>query len=64
MTRIIQFGPPLLLSLVAVCCETPALAQAGYLWAPHELTAKADIIAIVEVIGWSGTVISLRAYVR
>ena len=35
--------------LVFVANATFATAQVGYLWTPEELTAKADLIAIVEV---------------
>lgn len=43
------------LSLFYVANATPAFAQIGYLWTPEELAAKADIVAIVEVISTRDT---------
>jgi hypothetical protein len=39
-----------MLAFIAIGYAMPAFAQVGYLWTPEELTAKADIVAIVEVI--------------
>lgn len=50
MARIIRFCWPVMLTAIAIGCAMPASAQVGYLWTPEELTAKADIVAIVEVI--------------
>lgn len=50
MARILRFCRPLVLTFIAIGCAMPAFAQVGYLWTPEELTAKADIVAIVEVI--------------
>ena len=47
MTRLC---PHLALAGVALGCAMPAWAQVGYLWTPEELTAKADAVAIVEVV--------------
>ena len=44
-----------LMILLSVVNATPAFAQLEYLWTPEELTAKADVIAIVEVIGTRDT---------
>lgn len=44
-----------MLTFIAVGYLLPAFAQVGYLWTPEELTAKADIVAIVEVISTRDT---------
>ena len=41
--------------LLCVANATLAFAQVGYLWTPEELTAKADVIAVVEVISTRDT---------
>jgi hypothetical protein len=41
--------------LLYVANATVAFAQVGYLWTPEELAAKADLIAIVEVISTRDT---------
>lgn len=41
--------------LLYMANATSAFAQIGYLWTPEELTAKADMIAIVEVISTRDT---------
>jgi hypothetical protein len=38
------------LAVVALDCAMPAWAQVGYLWTPEELTAKADVVVIVEIV--------------
>lgn len=52
MVRFCRTG---MLALLVVGFGVPALAQVGYLWTPQELTAKADIVAIVEVISVQDT---------
>lgn len=44
-----------MLTLLTIGCVMPAFAQVGYLWTPQELTAKADVVAIVEVISVQDT---------
>ena len=39
-----------MLTLFTIGYVIPAFAQVGYLWTPQELTTKADVVAIVEVI--------------
>ena len=41
--------------LLYMANATFAVAQVGYLWTPEELTAKADVVAIVEVISTRDT---------
>ena len=48
--RMTWFCRHLTLAGVALGCAMPAWAQVGYLWTPEELTAKADAVAIVEVV--------------
>ena len=45
----------LALAGVALGCTMPAWAQVGYIWTPEELSAKADAVAIVEVVATRDT---------
>ena len=51
----VRLCPTRVLALLAVSWSVPAAAQVGYLWTPQELTAKADVVAVVEVISVQDT---------
>jgi hypothetical protein len=55
MDRLIRFCRTAMPTLFTVGYVIPAIAQVGYLWTPQELTAKADIVAIIEVISVQDT---------
>jgi hypothetical protein len=50
MARLIRFCRPAIVTAIAIGWVMPPSAQIGYLWTPEELTAKADVVAVVEVI--------------
>jgi hypothetical protein len=50
MARLLSCSRSVILTAIASGWVMPASAQIGYLWTPGELTAKADVVAIVEVI--------------
>jgi hypothetical protein len=47
MRRLVRL---VLMTVLCIGCAVPAFAQIGYLWTPEELTAKADVVAVVEVV--------------
>jgi len=55
MARLIRFCRLAIVTAIAIGWVMPASAQVGYLWTPEELTAKADVVAIVEVIATRDT---------
>lgn len=55
MGRRTRFCRQLMLATFALGYATPVWAQIGYLWTPEELTAKADVVVIVEVVATRDT---------